>query len=81
MLFLCAGEPFSVPAARHLAEAFAATSMLLEGQEQLRVLLRTGPMEDAAAANDEVGVRVENVRRLETNMLYRLVCRWWRTEI
>lgn len=53
----------------------AATSIF---KEQLRVLLRTASLADAAAAKDELKALVEAAGRPETSKLYRTVCRWWK---
>jgi transposase len=41
-------------------------------------LLRTGSLEDAAAAKEELEILVKAAARPETNRLYRTVCRWWK---
>ncbi|MBG6226784.1 transposase [Arthrobacter sp. CAN_A2] len=46
-------------------------------KEQLRVLLRTGSLADAAAARTELERLVNIAGQPETNRLYRTVCRWW----
>jgi transposase len=46
-------------------------------KEQLRILLRTSSLADAAGAKEELKVLVQEARRPETNKLYRTVCRWW----
>ena len=46
-------------------------------KEQLRCLLRTGSLADAAAAKDELARLVERAGQPETNRLWRTVCRWW----
>ncbi|MET4589352.1 transposase [Arthrobacter sp. 754] len=49
---------------------------------KLRVLLRTGSLEAAAAAKGELEELVKKAARRETNRLYRTVCRWWKeTEV
>jgi hypothetical protein len=47
-------------------------------KEQLRALLRTGSLEDAAAAKAELEKLVKAAARPESNRLYRTVCRWWK---
>jgi transposase len=46
-------------------------------KEQLRALLRTGSLKDAAAAKDRLGVLVERAAQPEATRLWRTVCRWW----
>ncbi|WP_425256450.1 transposase [Pseudarthrobacter sp. J47] len=46
-------------------------------KEQLRALLRTGSLEDAATAKEHLEELVKAAARPETNRLYRTVCRWW----
>jgi transposase len=46
-------------------------------KEQLRALLRTDSLADAAVAKEELKNLVEGAARPETNKLYRTVCRWW----
>jgi transposase len=86
MLLLRAGDTLTANAAHRLAEVFAADDptgklqAVWKVKEQLRALLRTGSLADAAAAKDELKALVEAAGRPETNKLYRTVCRWW-TEI
>jgi transposase len=86
MLLLRAGETLTDKAAHRLAEVFATDDptgklqAVWKVKEQLRALLRTGSLADAAAAKDELKALVEAAGRPETNKLYRTVCRWW-TEI
>jgi transposase len=47
-------------------------------KEQLRILLRTNSLVDAAAAKDELKGLVEAAGRPEMNKLYRTVCGWWK---
>ena len=83
MLLLRAGDTLSDKAAHRLAEVFAAddpTGKLQAAwkvKEQLRVLLRTDSLADAAAAKEDLKVLVEAAGRPETNKLYRTICRWW----
>jgi transposase len=83
MLLLRAGDTLTDNAAHRLAGVFAADDATgkLEAvwkvKEQLRLLLRTNSLADAAAAKEELKVLVEAAGRPETNKLYRTVCRWW----
>ncbi|MEW1984612.1 transposase [Pseudarthrobacter oxydans] len=47
-------------------------------KEQLRALLTTGSLADAAAAKGRLQVLVERAAQPETNRLWRTVCRWWK---
>ncbi|MFB8370965.1 transposase [Pseudarthrobacter sp. NPDC055928] len=47
-------------------------------KEQLRTLLRTASLEDAATAKTELEELVKAAACPETNRLYRTVCRWWK---
>ncbi|MFH5878428.1 ISL3 family transposase [Arthrobacter sp. NA-172] len=47
-------------------------------KEQLRALLRTGSLEDAAAAKNRLQELVEHAAQPETTRLWRTVCRWWK---
>ena len=47
-------------------------------KDQLRALLRTGSLQDAAAAKDRLGVLVKPAAQPETTRLWRTVCRWWK---
>ena len=40
--------------------------------------MRTGSLEDAAAAKQVLEELVKEAARPETNRLYRTVCRWWK---
>jgi transposase len=46
-------------------------------KEQLRALLRTGSLQDAAAAKGRLQELVEIAAQPETNRLWRTICRWW----
>lgn len=46
-------------------------------KEQLRILLRTGPLQEAAAAKTELEKLVHLSGQPEARRLYRTVCRWW----
>ncbi|MGC7153897.1 ISL3 family transposase [Paenarthrobacter ureafaciens] len=83
MLLLRGGDTLSCRAARRLEEVFAvddpsgALQAVWQVKEQLRVLLRTGSLEDAAAAKTKLEELVKAAARPESNRLYRTVCRWW----
>jgi transposase len=47
-------------------------------KEQLRTLLATGSLADAAAAKDRLQGLVERAAQPETNRLWRTICRWWK---
>ena len=47
-------------------------------KEQLRVLLRTGSLDDAAAAKIELEQLVKKAAQPETNGVYPTVCRWFK---
>ena len=57
-------------------EATGKLQAVWKVKEQLRALLRTSSLADAAAAKEELRVLVEAAGRPETNKLYRTVCRW-----
>ena len=84
MLLLRAGDTLTEKAARRLADVFAADDptgtlqAVWKVKEQLRALLRTGSLQDAAAAKNELEELVKAAARPETNRLYRTVCRWWK---
>ncbi|MGO4859649.1 ISL3 family transposase [Arthrobacter sp. 2MCAF14] len=84
MLLLRGGDTLSCRAALRLEEVFAADDptgtlqAVWQVKEQLRVLLRTGSLDDAAAAKNELEELVRKAARPETNRLYRTVCRWWK---
>jgi transposase len=83
MLLLRAGDTLSEQAAHRLAEVFAAADptgklqAVWKVKEQLRALLRTNSVADAASAKEELKVFVDAAGRPETNKLYRTICRWW----
>jgi transposase len=83
MLLLRAGDKLSDTAAHRLAEVFAADDptgtlhAVWKVKKQLRALLRTGSLQDAEAAKNELEELVKAAGRPETNRLYRTVCRWW----
>jgi transposase len=84
VLPLRAGDTLSCKAAIRLEEVFTvddstgALQPVWMVKEQLRVLLRTGCLEDAAAAKKALEQLVKAAGRPETNRLYRTVCRWWK---
>jgi transposase len=84
MLLRRAGDTLSDSAAHRLAEVFAADDptgtlkAVWKVKEQLRLLLRTSSLTDAAVAKEELHVLVQAAARPETNKLYRTVCRWWK---
>jgi transposase len=84
MLLLRGGDQLSARAARRLEEVFAVDDptgtlqSVWKVKEQLRVLLRTGSLEDAGAAKEVLEELVKAAGRPETNRLYRTVCRWWK---
>jgi hypothetical protein len=47
-------------------------------KEQLRALLATGSLADAAVAKSRLQTLVEQAAQPETNRLWRTVCRWWK---
>ncbi|WP_364748855.1 ISL3 family transposase [Arthrobacter sp. LAR12-1-1.1] len=83
MLLLRAGDTLSGQAARRLAAFFAAydatgkLQAVWKVKEQVRALLHTSSLQDAAAAKEELKILVDAAARPETNKLYRTVCRWW----
>ncbi|MDT0196269.1 transposase [Arthrobacter sp. AB6] len=84
MLLLRGGDTLSCRAALRLEEVFALDDptgtlhAVWKVKEQLRALLRTGSLEDAAAAKKVLEELVKAAARPETNRLYRTVCRWWK---
>jgi transposase len=62
----------------HVIEIPPGRSSNLTSKEQLRALLRTNSLADAASAKEELKALVEAAGRPETNKLYRTVCRWWK---
>jgi transposase len=83
MLLLRAGDTLTETAAHRLAEVFAADDptgklqAVWKVKEQLRALLRTDSLADAASAKENLKFLVEAAGRPESNKLYRAVCRWW----
>ena len=84
MLLLRSGDTLSCRTALRLEEIFTLddpTGILQavwKVKEQLRSLLRTGSLEDAAEAKTVLEELVKAAARPETNRLYRTVCRWWK---
>ncbi|MEV7638270.1 ISL3 family transposase [Pseudarthrobacter enclensis] len=84
MLLLRGGDSLSRRAALRLEEVSAVDDptgtlrAVWKVKEQLRVLLRTSSLEDAAAAKTKLEEPVKEAARPETNRLYRTVCRWWK---
>jgi transposase len=83
-LLLRAGETLSDGARDRLITVFAtddATGKLQAAwlvKEQLRTLLATGSLADAAAAKERLHALVEQAAQPETSRLWRTVCRWWK---
>ena len=59
-------------------EATGKLQAVWKVKEQLRALLRTSSLADAAAAKEELRVLVEAAGRAETTKHYRTACRWWK---
>nr|WP_307362270.1 transposase [Pseudarthrobacter niigatensis] len=79
-LLLRAGDSLS-DRSRHRLATDDATGKLQAAwlvKEQLRALLATGSLADAAAAKDRLQSLVEKAAQPETNRLWRTVCRWWK---
>lgn len=78
MLLLRAGNTLTGNAAHRLAEVFAADDptgkleAVWKVKEQLRTLLRTSSLADAAAAKEDLKILVGAAALPETNKLYRL---------
>ena len=47
-------------------------------KEQVRTLLRTGSLEDAELAKEELERLVKESNQPETTRLWRTICRWWK---
>lgn len=83
-LLLRAGDTLSKAGLERLAGVFAAddpTGRLQAAwdvKEQLRLLLRTGSLGDAAAAKEKLRATVEHASMPETNRLWRTVNKWWK---
>ncbi|WP_175417363.1 transposase [Arthrobacter sp. 24S4-2] len=84
MLLLRPGDSLSPRAANRLEEVFTVNDpagtpqAVWKVKEQLRALLRSGSLEDAAAAKIKLEELVAAATRPETKRLYRTVCRWWK---
>jgi hypothetical protein len=84
MLLLRGGDTLNCRAALRLDEVFTADDptgtleAVWKVKEQLRVLLRTGSLDEAAEAKKVPEELVKAAARPETNRLYRTVCRWWK---
>ncbi|UEL30061.1 transposase [Pseudarthrobacter sp. L1SW] len=84
MLQLRDGDNLSCRATLRLEEVFTLDDptdtlrAVWKVKEQLRVVLRTGSLEDAAEARKVLEELVKAAARPETNRLYRTVCRWWK---
>jgi transposase len=71
----------AVSSERNIAATDDATGKLHAAwlvKEQLRTLLATGFLGDAAAAKDRMRALVEQAAQPETNRLWRTICRWWK---
>jgi transposase len=83
-LLLRAGDTLSDRARERLSNVFDtddATGKLQAAwlvKEQLRALLTTGSLADAAAAKDQLQALVVQAAQPETSRLWRTVCRWWK---
>ncbi|MDR7159813.1 ISL3 family transposase [Arthrobacter sp. BE255] len=83
-LLLRAGDTLSDRARNRLSNVFDtedATGKLQAAwlvKEQLRALLTTGSLADAAAAKGRLQALVFQAAQPETNRLWRTVCRWWK---
>jgi len=84
MLLLRGGDTLSCRATLRLEEVFTpddptgTLQAVWKVKEQLRTLLRTGSLEDAAPAKDHLEELVKAAARPETNRLYRTICRRWK---
>ncbi|WP_279325098.1 transposase [Arthrobacter glacialis] len=84
MLLLRVGDSLSDQAKARLEKVFATddpTGKLKaawEVKEQVRVLLRTGSLEDAEPAQEHVEDLVRESKQPETTGLWRTICRWWK---
>jgi transposase len=83
-LLLRAGDNLSEAGLDRLANVFLTddpTGKLQAAwnvKEQLRLLLRTGALEDAAAAREKLQILVEAASMPETNRLWRTINKWWK---
>jgi transposase len=84
MLQLRGGDTLSCRAALRLEEVSnlddptGTLHAVWKVKEQLRLLLRTGSFDDAAAAKNVLEELVTEAARPETNRLYRTVCERWK---
>jgi transposase len=84
LLLLLAGETLSDRGRDRLRKVFdlddpaGTLQAAWKVKEQLRDLLRTGSLQDAAAAKDRLEVLVARAAQPETTRLWRTVCRWWK---
>lgn len=84
MLLLRAGDTLEDNARDRLQKVFATddpTGKLKaawEVKEQVRVLLRTGSLEDAELAKERLEELVQASKQPETTRLWRTICRWWK---
>ncbi|WAP50553.1 transposase [Arthrobacter sp. ATA002] len=80
MLLLRAGNTLTEKAAHRLEEVFASDDptgtlrAVWKVKEQVRALLRSGSLGDAAAAKTQLEELVKAAARPETNRLYRTIC-------
>lgn len=83
MLLLKAGDRLSDRARNRLNTVFAAddpTGKLQDAwhvKEQVKVLLRTSSLQEAAAEKENLRILVEHASQPETTRLWRTICRWW----
>nr|WP_281356154.1 transposase [Arthrobacter mobilis] len=79
-----AGDSLSAAGLERLADVFrkddptGKLQAAWEVKEQLRLLLRTGSLTDAAAARERLRTFVERASMPETNRLWRTVNKWWK---
>ena len=83
MLLLRAGNTLTEKAAHRLEDVFTSDDptgilrAIWKVKEQVRILLRTGSLEDATPAKIELEELVKAAARVETNRLCRTIWRWW----
>lgn len=84
MLLLRAGDSLSEQAKARLETVFATDDptrklkAAWDVKEQVRTLLRTGSLEDAELAKEELEGLVKESNQPETTRLWRTICRWWK---
>ncbi|WP_449372217.1 ISL3 family transposase [Arthrobacter psychrolactophilus] len=84
MLLLRAGDSLSDNARARMENVFATddpTGKLKAAwdvKEQVRVLLRTGSLEEAELAKKRLEELVQESKQPETTRLWRTICRWWK---